>query len=326
VRSYPDGVTDGDVIAALEAGWGLSIDRVTYVPRGGGSYHWVAQRDDGSQWFVTADDLITKKWLGSDTEEIFDGLRNAFDISAALRAAGCDFVVAPVSTTAGASLHRLSPRYSVAVFPFVDGVAGEFNERLGPREHLGVLRLLAELHGATPVVEHRAGRRGLALPGRADLEGALQEVRAPWTSGPLAEPARAALAANALEVRAWLEQFDDLTEQIARDQPQLVITHGEPHQGNFMRSEGALFLIDWDTVGLAPPERDLWMLDDGTDGALDAYTKATGRPPDPRGIALYRLTWTLADLAAFVGVLRLPHRRTKDTEKALAAFTSYLPN
>jgi hypothetical protein len=37
------------------------------------------------------------------------------------------------------------------------------------------------------------------------------------------------------------------------------------------------------------------------------------------------LTWTLADLAAFVAVLRAPHARTADTEKAWKAFSSYLP-
>ena len=37
-----------------------------------------------------------------------------------------------------------------------------------------------------------------------------------------------------------------------------MITHGEPHPGNILRSRGRLLLIDWDTAGVALPERDLW--------------------------------------------------------------------
>jgi hypothetical protein len=39
---------------------------------------------------------------------------------------------------------------------------------------------------------------------------------------------------------------------------------------------------------------------------------------------LYRLAWTLTDLAAFASVLRSPHDVDADSEKALSAFCSYL--
>jgi spectinomycin phosphotransferase len=104
----------------------------------------------------------------------------------------------------------------------------------------------------------------------------------------------------------------------------MVLTHGEPHGGNFLRAGDHLMLIDWDTVGLAVPERDLWMLDDGTPDALRAYTERTGRRIDTDAIDLYRLTWTLADLAAYGAVLRSSAEETADVQKALSAFTSYL--
>jgi spectinomycin phosphotransferase len=39
-----------------------------------------------------------------------------------------------------------------------------------------------------------------------------------------------------------------------------VLTHGEPHPANLLSAGGSLLLIDWDTVGLAPPERDLSLI------------------------------------------------------------------
>jgi spectinomycin phosphotransferase len=78
-------------------------------------------------------------------------------------------------------------------------------------------------------------------------------------------------------------------------------------------------LIDWDTVGLAPPERDLWMVATETGAELRRYTELTGRPVDMAAIELYRLRWALDDLSCFVRDLRAPHRRTPGTEHAWQA-------
>ena len=55
-----------------------------------------------------------------------------------------------------------------------------------------------------------------------------------------------------------------------------TVTRGEPHGGNIMRVGRELLFIAWDTVALAPPERDLWMLDNGAAGGLASDTDAMG--------------------------------------------------
>jgi spectinomycin phosphotransferase len=76
-------------------------------------------------------------------------------------------------------------------------------------------------------------------------------------------------------------------------------------------------LIDWDTVGLALPERDLMHIA-GADGEeMRRYTDAAGRPVDPDALALYRLRWALDDISAFTRQLRSAHRRTPDGEHGL---------
>jgi spectinomycin phosphotransferase len=94
-----------------------------------------------------------------------------------------------------------------------------------------------------------------------------------------------------------------------------VVTHGEPHPGNLLRLPGGYLLVDWDTVGLAVPERDLWLV--ATESAdLARYAAATGRTPDPAALAFYRLRWYLDDVAAFAGQFRSPHGRTADTRQS----------
>jgi spectinomycin phosphotransferase len=176
--------------------------------------------------------------------------------------------------------------------------------------------MLAALHRADPAAV-RLRRVEPGLSWRGDLETALGELGRPWTGGPYAEPARALLADAAGLVRRQLDRLDRWSAGPVATE--VVITHGEPHPGNVIRTPGGLMLIDWDTVGLAPPERDLWMVATESGDEVRRYTELTGRPVDTTVLELYRLRWALDDLSCFVRDLRAPHRRTPGTEHAWQA-------
>ena len=121
---------------------------------------------------------------------------------------------------------------------------------------------------------------------------------------------------------AWAgTRFDELARAAADGGP-AVITHGEPHPGNIMRSASRLLLIDWDTAGLALPERDLWLAAGDDVRAADRYAELTGRRVSGAAMDLYRLRWSLDyDIALFVGDFRGPHEQDEDTELAWAGLT-----
>jgi len=322
-------------VRALADGWGLSAETLRYAPVGGGSYHWVVTSGPGEQWFVTVDDLDDKGWLGRTRPVVFAGLRAALDASVALRReAGLRFVAAPVPALDGQSLRPLGDAHTVAVFPFLHGSGGEWDKPLTAPDLDELVAMLAALHRVDPAAV-RLQRREVELSWPDDLQLALAELGRPWTGGPFAEPARDLLAGAAGPVRRGLDALDRWARArfSAED---LVITHGEPHPGNIIRLaaaadadadidgaagpvSGAIMLIDWDTVGLAPPERDLWMVATETGAELRRYTELTGRPVDMAAIELYRLRWALDDLSCFVRDLRAPHRRTPGTEHAWQA-------
>jgi phosphotransferase family enzyme len=165
-----------------------------------------------------------------------------------------------------------------------------------------VLGLLDRLHRADPGGAEPEER---ALPGRDQLSAAVDR---PWTTGPYAEPCRRLLAGRAADLAAGLADFDALAARVA-GLPR-VVTHGEPHPGNFVRTAAGLRLVDWDTLRLAPAERDLWLVDG---------------PGDPDGLAYYRLRWRLADIAGYVtgwaylsGSWFLPRARADDRPSAEA--------
>jgi spectinomycin phosphotransferase len=334
VRDRPAGITERDVARALADGWGLSAGTLRYAPVGGGSYHWVVTGGPGEQWFVTVDDLDDKGWLGRTRPAVLSGLRAAMDAALWLRRdAGLGFVVAPVPALDGQSVRPIGDAYTVAVFPYLSGSPGEWAKPLPAADLDELVAMLAALHRVDPAAV-RLPRRGMGLSWRGDLENALRELGRPWTGGgPFTEPARALLAGAAGPVRRGLGALDRWASGPAAT-PNLVITHGEPHPGNVIRApaagdglsvdgagpaRGGIMLIDWDTVALAPPERDLWMVATGTGGELRCYTELTGRPVDATALELYRLRWALDDLSCFIRDLRAPHRRTPGTEHAWQA-------
>jgi spectinomycin phosphotransferase len=205
----------------------------------------------------------------------------------------------------------------VALFPYIAGRAGTFGEEFSRRDRQDLCALWAKLHQATPVVRAVAPRRSLEVPGRSDLEDALRIPQRPWTGGPFSERAREWLTANRDLVNASLDRYDRLAGEVATKE--FVITHGEPHGGNLIRTDDGLVLIDWDTVAMAPPERDLWMLDDGTVEGLQAYTEATGHLIDRSALDFYRLAWLVTDVAAFTTELRQPHSDDANTAHAWRA-------
>ena len=316
MRSPPDDVSDSDVVAALGAGWGLELAGLRYAAVGGGSHHWEVTDAGGHRYFATLDDLDHKGWLGHDRESAFDGLRAAFDTALALHdEAGLAFVVAPVTARGGETVRRAGAQYSVALFPLVDGTGGRFDHDRSPAERAEVIRMLAALHGATPVARPHARPCDFDLPDRPRLEAALRELDRPWAGGPFSEPARELLAGHAADLWERLQTLDRLTGEVSQAAAAPVVTHGEPHPGNVLHGPDGILLTDWDTVGLAPPERDLWLAGGDAD-ELALYAEITGRRVSGVAIARYRLRWELDDVATFTGLLRAPHRRTANTEHA----------
>jgi spectinomycin phosphotransferase len=321
VRARLECVAEPAISDAVADGWRLRIGGLRYLPEGGGAYHWIVDADDGRRWFVTCDDLDTKPWLGSDRDTVFEGLRSAYRAAMDARDAGLAFVVAPLAARSGEPAERVDDRHSVAVLEYVDGEPGQWGRPLGQRATSELVTMLAELHRSAPEVCEVA-RRGLDVPGRAELDDALDDLDHPWDGGPLSELARRELATHVDDVVASLRDLDRHAADEHAIDATVVLTHGEPHPGNLIQTPAGLALIDWDTVALARPERDLWMLAERDGDVVTAYHQLTGISLDPAALRAYRLMWAVTDVAAFTTQLRGEHRRDADADNALAALRS----
>ncbi len=307
MQERPAGLADTEVVAALARHWDIDVSELRYLPVGFGGYHWSAHDAGGGHWFVTATD-VARFASHADVEQ-------AMSTAVRLAQAGLEFVLAPVPAASGRAACPAGARYAITVSPFVDGTPGSWGDAMTSADLAAVTGMLARLHavredpGEVPV-------RALELPNRAVVETSLRERAEPWPTGPYGEPTRALVNNHAASLAKALDTFDELTAELTFSAGELVITHGEPHSGNLIRADNGLLLIDWDMVGLALPERDLWWIVSDSGAEAARYAQLTGRAVDETALSSYRLRWDLADLAEFLPWFRGPHEGSADAETA----------
>jgi aminoglycoside phosphotransferase (APT) family kinase protein len=322
VLTPPDGLPEDVLIAVLARGWGLTAAALAYRPVGWGSHHWEVTDASGTRWFVTADELENKRHARSESlTEAFGRLRASLATAVELRGLGLEFVVAPVPARDGEPLVRATEQFSVALLPWVDGQSFDWGNFPGPQHRQAVLDMLVAIHAAPRAAARHALADDFAIPHRDELEAALAGAPAA-DAGPYAGPLERLVAEHAGPVRAALDCYDEQRSRALAEPARPVVTHGEPHPGNTMLAGGRWLFIDWDTVLVAPPERDLWSLDPGDGSVLAAYAAATGVTPRPWLLELYRVRWNLADVAIDVSRFRRPHEGTAEDDKAFELLRS----
>lgn len=301
---------------ALADGWSFTATSLQYQPVGFGSHHWLATDARSRQLFVTVDDQALRLHGGADTwEAAFGRLRRALETALSLhRDAGLGFVVAPVATASGLVVTRLTDRYSLAVHPYLDGAESRPDGTFASRaDRLAVVSLLARLHAAKasppdpdPFAVRLAG----------ELEAAIERTGESWDGGPYGERARQLLARHGRAVAELLAAYDCLARRVAARPERMVITHGEPNGANVLRTAGGFVFVDWESVLLAPPERDLWGLAEADASVLADYSALTGTVIDQDALRLYRLWYDLAEISGYIGWFSDSHGDTADTAEA----------
>jgi spectinomycin phosphotransferase len=325
VQHPPSDLPDGTVAELVTLSWGIPVARATYLPLGFGSHHWCVTDSGGVRWFVTADTVVDESGLAA--------LRGAFSVAAAAVAAGVRGVHAAVPSADGSGVVVSRGGWALSVHAWLDGPAGRFGDRWADDEASALVDLLVGVHGV-PASDVAAVAEDSSVPGLVDLLAVVDAVRAgrvpegvPLGAGaggaPLGPLAPVVLDGVRLRVRAVeaaVAALDDV-----RPGGGLVPTHGEPHPGNVVRTQGGPVLVDWETARLAEPERDLWLVAARTDlDVVAQYTERSGRRVDVARLRTRALRWSVADVAGFVAALLAAPEETPDTAWQLQALLGTL--
>ncbi|MVO85693.1 aminoglycoside phosphotransferase [Streptomyces sp. p1417] len=303
--SRPSFIDDTAIARTVAAHWLPAATEATHLPWGFGAYHW--RVSDGTTTLFVTLDRPGRRHTGDSLEAAYAG-------AAALAAAGVDVVCAPLPTRSGrftvdvkGGEGREDGAGSLSVTPWLEGRTPTQEQAGAPAHVRKVVAALAALHHAVPPAGLRAWAP-LIGPGFA---GELRERTArPWTSGPLAERARRALAARGDAIERWSSRYLELADVARSRHDTWVPTHGEPHHANQVLTSGGLKLVDWESLALAPRERD--HPDLLAAGAGDLLR------PDPAMIDLFALDWRLSEIAEYTDWFAGPHTGTADDHTALA--------
>ncbi len=295
MKEAPPGVTDAEVLAAVRLHWSAPAVEVTHLPVGFGAHHWRADTTAGPALFVTLDALGARHSLSS--------LRSAYGAAAELAAAGLEFVVAPLAPYAvpfgdGA----------LSATPWLDGPAVGGGDVLDAQ---GDAAMLARLHATTasdlpvwtPLVSE-----DFAVRLRTRLSP-------PWDTGPFGPAAREALVARLDAIEGWTATYHLRAAEAAR-RP-WVPTHGEPHTRNQVRlPDGRAVLVDWESLKLAPRERDLR-------GIVEAG-RADIVAADAPMLELFDLDWRLDEISQYAAWFAAPHAGTASDKEAFGGLLEEL--
>jgi len=285
MREPPTHVSDREVLATVRAHWVADVDEVTHLPVGFGAHHWRASVQGTPRLFVTLDGLGPRH----SGESL-----NATYAAAAVLSEALDFVVAPLPQDGGRHIVPLGDD-ALSVTRWVDGSsgAGPLRDRA---EAEVTAAMLARLHAASPP-GGRAWQPLVSARYAAELALALGR---PWDTGPYGEHARRALSDRIEAIGRWVAAYHRLAAQ-ARMRP-WVATHGEPHSANQLVTTTGRVLVDWESLRIAPAERDLRVL--LADGHADLCR------PEWDMVEMFDLEWRLDEIASYAQWFAAPHQGT----------------
>lgn len=133
-------------------------------------------------------------------------------------------------------------------------------------------------------------------------------LNTPWSRGPLGEQARQMMHRSLDVVADSLREYSALGSIALDSRERWVPTHGEPHIANQFLVEDDLFLLDWETLALGPPEIDM------IDLPWSARTELGAREDMLR---MFRLEWQLTEIAEYADWFENEHAGNEDDQFAL---------
>lgn len=138
------------------------------------------------------------------------------------------------------------------------------------------------------------------------------------------------------EILELIKRAEILANKLSDLAMEFVICHSDLHAGNILIGiDGRFYIADWDTLSMAPKERDLMFIGGGLmnndrspqeEEALFYQTYTPGKI-NLDAIAYYRYERIIQDIAAFCEQLLLSQDGGEDREQSLIFLKSnFLPN
>jgi spectinomycin phosphotransferase len=315
---------DEKIIACLQADYRLRVATIVFLPLGAdlntAVYRVIVE--DGTSYFLKL------------RSGVFD--ETSVTLPKFLSDQGIAEIIAPLATQAGQLWANLDA-FKVIVYPFVEGRNG-YEVDLSDRHWIEFGAALKRIHNTVvpPALIDHIQRETYSSKWRESVRAFMVRIETDTYDDLVAVDMAAFLQTKRVEVLDLVERTEQCAQGLRAHSPEFVLCHSDLHAGNVLiTTGGALYLVDWDTLILAPKERDLMYAGGGQFGEARTPHEEErlfywGYGPmaiDQRALAYYRYERIVEDIAVECEQIFLTSGSGKDREQALRYFISnFQPN
>ena len=317
----PD-LPDAKIVGCLRHHYGLHVIQVVFLPLGNdvNTAVYRAVTDGETPYFVKL------------RRGVFD--ETAVTAPKFLSDQGIRQIIAPIATRTQQLWARLDG-FNLIVYPFIEGHDGWDFDVLD-RQWVELGAALKAIHSAAapPALRSSLPQETFSPQWRELVKAFQAQVERETFDDPTAAKLAVLLKAKRPVIRHLVGQAERLGSVLQGKSPDFVLCHADLHAWNILiDANGGLYIVDWDTLTLAPKERDLMFVGSGMgicDKAQEAalFYQGYGQAEiDVIALAYYRYERIVQDIAAYCEQILLSDEGGEDREEGLRQLTNqFLPN
>ena len=231
----------------IEEQYGLAIGNVVDAPR-----QFVAET-----YILECKDV--KYFCKIVTKPLFiQPLVKSLPVLNELRLQGLERVNYPIPTKRG-KLYLKENGALIVLFNYIDAKQSE------NYDFYSLGKLIATVHDMASKVSLPVAKEGFVYQYAGTFEKQFNDIITSTSSDEIAQLLKALLTKYLEEINHDYTNFMQLCQVLKTKEFAMVITHGDPGGNILAKSPTELYLIDWDNILLAPPERDTWFFQHETE-------------------------------------------------------------
>ncbi len=235
-------------------------------------------------------------------------------------------VIAPIPTRSG-HLWASFPPYRLILYPFIAG-RDAYERKLTDVQWIEFGLALTQFHTTRflGAITRTTRREDFSPRWRDVVRAYLARFGHETFHEPVASQLAACLHSKSRDILARVSRAEHLADALKQQPLEYILCHGDIHGWNLLvGDDGALYIVDWDTLIFASAERDLMFIGAGLGD--------TGRTPEQESalfyqgysptnvnrpaIAYYRYERIIEDIAAYCDEVLLSRSTGADRQQAL---------
>lgn len=245
-------IDDKTILDCLHDVYGLPVNAVEFLPLGA-DYNTAVYRADTDNkvaYFV--------KLRSGDFDEM------TIIVPKLLHDQGIKGVIAPITTQTQDLWAELAD-FKLTVFPFVNGQDG-YNTNLFDQNWIEFGEILWAIHTAEiqPSIINQIQRESYSDEWRTKVKQFQMMIEEETFDDPIASALAQFLKSKKSRIDELVRRAEKLASVLQTQSNPFILCHADLHAGNVLiDTRGMLFIVDWDTMILAPKERDLMFVGGG---------------------------------------------------------------